>query len=161
VLGAFRNDAPAGVSVKASEPRYYVGVNLGQSRDPTPIAVVRRVDPSRPLPEKEKPKPNYARGSVEWQEEQRRQSEAASGVTIDVWASAPGSAKRLKLGVEGHDDFRSYLMQSCNPLIRLAQAKCTKVLIYEHYHKRFMRGSRGCRGAEPGGQSATNPDDVD
>ena len=39
-----------------SEPRYYVGVNLGQSRDPTPIAVVRRVDPPRPVPEKEKPK---------------------------------------------------------------------------------------------------------
>jgi len=63
----------------ASEPRYYVGVDLGQSRDPTAIAVVRRIDPPRPVPEKEKPKPNYARGSVEWQEEQRRQSEAASG----------------------------------------------------------------------------------
>jgi len=60
----------------ASEPRYYVGVDLGQSRDPTAIAVVRRVDPPRPVPEKEKPKPNYARGSVEWQEEQRRQSAA-------------------------------------------------------------------------------------
>ena len=56
MLGAFRNDAPAGVSAKASETRYYVGVDLGQSRDPTPIAVVRRVDPPRPVPEKEKPK---------------------------------------------------------------------------------------------------------
>ena len=63
----------------ASEPRYYVGVDLGQSRDPTAIAVVRRVDPPRPVPEKEKPKPNYAPGCLEWQEEQRRQSEAASG----------------------------------------------------------------------------------
>jgi len=63
----------------ASEPRYYVGVDLGQSRDPTAIAVVRRVDPPTPVPEKEKPKPNYAPGSVEWQEEQRRKTEAASG----------------------------------------------------------------------------------
>ena len=44
----------------ASVPRYYVGVDLGQSRDPTAIAVVRRVDPPRPVPEKEKPKPDYA-----------------------------------------------------------------------------------------------------
>src|SRR5215472_8610882 len=29
----------------ACEPRYYVGVDLGQSRDPTAIAVVRRVEP--------------------------------------------------------------------------------------------------------------------
>ena len=35
----------------ASEPRYYVGVDLGQSRDPTAIAVVRRVDPPGPVPE--------------------------------------------------------------------------------------------------------------
>jgi hypothetical protein len=59
---------------KASEPSYYVGVDLGQSRDPTAIAVVRRVDPPRPVPEDEKPKPNYAPGSVEWQEEQRRRT---------------------------------------------------------------------------------------
>jgi hypothetical protein len=58
---------------KASEPRYFVGLDLGQSRDPTAIAVVRRVDPPPPVPEPEKPKPNYARGSVEWEEEQRRQ----------------------------------------------------------------------------------------
>jgi hypothetical protein len=57
---------------KASEPRYFVGLDLGQSRDPTAIAVVRRVDPPRPAPLDEKPKPNYARGSVEWEEEQRR-----------------------------------------------------------------------------------------
>jgi hypothetical protein len=58
----------------ASVPRYYVGVDLGQSRDPTAIAVVRRVDPPRPVPEKEKPKPDYARGSVEWEQEQRRRN---------------------------------------------------------------------------------------
>jgi hypothetical protein len=34
----------------ASEPSYYVGVDLGQSRDPTAIAVVRRVDPPAPAP---------------------------------------------------------------------------------------------------------------
>ena len=45
------------LGAKASEPRYYVGVDLGQSRDPT-----GRVDLPRPVPEKEKPKPNYARG---------------------------------------------------------------------------------------------------
>ena len=57
-----------------SEPRYFVGVDLGQSRDPTAIAVVRRIDPPRPVPEHDKPKPNYAPGSVEWQEEQRRRT---------------------------------------------------------------------------------------
>ena len=35
----------------ASEPRYYVGVDLGQARDPTAIAVVRRVEPPGPIPE--------------------------------------------------------------------------------------------------------------
>jgi hypothetical protein len=58
----------------ASEPRYYVGVDLGQSRDPTAIAVVRRVEPPGPIPEDDfglKPKPTYARGSVEWEAEQR------------------------------------------------------------------------------------------
>jgi len=65
---------------KAPEPRYYVGVDLGQSRDPTAIAVVRRVDPPRPAPEDEKPKPLYAPGSLEWEQEQRRQkNEAAPG----------------------------------------------------------------------------------
>jgi phage terminase large subunit-like protein len=67
----------------ASEPRYYVGVDLGQSRDPTAIAVVRRVEPPASVLENDfglKPKPNYAPGSVEWQEEQRRlKNEAASG----------------------------------------------------------------------------------
>ena len=57
---------------KASEPRYFVGLDLGQSRDPTAIAVARRVEPPRPVPEDEKPKPSYAPGSLEWDEEQRR-----------------------------------------------------------------------------------------
>ena len=65
------------LGTKASEPRYYVGVDLGQSRDPTAIAVVRRVDPPRPVPEGPKPKPNYAPGSLEWQEEQRRRNNEA------------------------------------------------------------------------------------
>ena len=59
----------------ACEPRYYVGVDLGQSRDPTAIAVVRRVEPPGPIPEDDfglKPKLTYARGSVEWEAEQRR-----------------------------------------------------------------------------------------
>jgi hypothetical protein len=43
-----------------SEPRYFVGVDLGHSRDPIAIAVVRRVDPPRPVPQDHKPKPNYA-----------------------------------------------------------------------------------------------------
>jgi hypothetical protein len=44
----------------ANEPRYFIGVDLGQSRDPTAIAVVRRIatDPTDPI---------YARGSLEWQ----------------------------------------------------------------------------------------------
>jgi Terminase RNaseH-like domain len=35
----------------ARAPRYFVGVDLGQSRDPTAIAVVRRVDRPTPVPE--------------------------------------------------------------------------------------------------------------
>jgi hypothetical protein len=48
-----------------SEPRYYVGLDLGQSRDPTAIAVVRRIEPAPPPP-KGRPEPAYAEGSVEW-----------------------------------------------------------------------------------------------
>jgi len=65
-----------------SDPRYFVGVDLGQSRDPTAIAVVRRIEPPAPVPENDqKPKPCYARGSLEWQEEQRwrRAKEAGPG----------------------------------------------------------------------------------
>ena len=61
-----------------SEPRYFVGVDLGQSRDPTAITVVRRVEPTRPVPEADKPKPSYAPGSVEWEEEQRRLKDKAA-----------------------------------------------------------------------------------
>jgi len=63
---------------KASEPRYFVGLDLGQSRDPTAIAVARRVEPPRPVPEDEKPKPSYAPGSLEWDEEQRRLKDKAA-----------------------------------------------------------------------------------
>jgi hypothetical protein len=54
----------------ASEPRYFVGVDLGQSRDPTAIAVVRRVgltDPAAAAEPGRKPEPVYAPGSLEWQ----------------------------------------------------------------------------------------------
>jgi hypothetical protein len=56
-------------------PRYYVGVDLGQSRDPTAIAVVRRVDPPEPVPEDDfglKPKSDPQPGSLEWFEQQKR-----------------------------------------------------------------------------------------
>jgi hypothetical protein len=56
---------------KAREPRYYVGVDLGQSRDPTAIAIVRRVEPVSSA-EKQAPEPYYAPGSVEWQRQQDR-----------------------------------------------------------------------------------------
>ena len=65
----------------ASEPPYSVGVDLGQSRDPTAIAVVRRVEPPGPVSEDDsglRPKPNYAPGSVEWDEEQRRLKDKAA-----------------------------------------------------------------------------------
>jgi hypothetical protein len=58
-----------------SDPRYVIGVDIGQSRDPTAIAVVRRVEPPGLVPEDDfglKPKPSYAPGSLEWEEEQRR-----------------------------------------------------------------------------------------
>ena len=61
---------------RASEQHYFVGVDLGQSRDPTAIAVVRRIEPPAPVPEDAgRPKRCYARGSLEWQEEQRRRRE--------------------------------------------------------------------------------------
>ncbi|MBO0718355.1 MAG: hypothetical protein J2P55_13600, partial [Rhizobiales bacterium] len=72
--GLFEYYRQLATGTKASEPRYFVGLDLGQSRDPTAIAVVRRIDPPRPVPEDEKPKPNYAPGSVEWAEEQRRRT---------------------------------------------------------------------------------------
>jgi hypothetical protein len=68
----------------ASEPRHFVGLDLGQSRDPTAIAVVRRIEPPGPVLEDDfglKPKRCYAPGSLEWEEEQRRRrkKEAAPG----------------------------------------------------------------------------------
>src|SRR5689334_14624424 len=60
---------------KAPEPRYYVGVDLGQSRDPTAIAVVRRVEPVSS-------EPTYAPGSVEWRLQQERKGGAITG---PVW----------------------------------------------------------------------------
>jgi hypothetical protein len=58
----------------ASEPRYFVGVDLGQSRDPTAIAVVRCVEPPAPAQDDfgPKPKPSPQPGSVQWAEEQWR-----------------------------------------------------------------------------------------
>jgi hypothetical protein len=76
--GVFEYYRQRATGTKASEPLYFVGLDLGQSRDPTAIAVVRRVDPPRPVPEDEKPKPNYAPGSVEWQEDQRRRKNQAA-----------------------------------------------------------------------------------
>jgi len=73
--GMFELTRQRALGSAASEPRYYVGVDLGQSRDPTAIAVVRRVEPPAPVLEDDfgrKPKPEYAHGSVEWEEEQRR-----------------------------------------------------------------------------------------
>ena len=73
--GMFELTRQRALGLAASEPRYYVGVDLGQSRDPTAIAVVRRVEPPAPVLEDDfglKPKPEYAHGSVEWEEEQRR-----------------------------------------------------------------------------------------
>ena len=66
----------------ASEQHYFVGLDLGQSRDPTAIAVVRRIEPPAPVPEDAgRPKRCYAPGSLEWQEEQRRcrEKEATPG----------------------------------------------------------------------------------
>jgi hypothetical protein len=64
--GHFETMRRLGLGAKASAPRYYVGLDLGQSRDPTAIAVVRRVDPPPPVPQPEKPKPNHAPGSLKW-----------------------------------------------------------------------------------------------
>jgi hypothetical protein len=73
--GLFELTRSQAMGPTACLPRYYVGVDLGQSRDPTAIAVVRRVDPPQPVPEDDfglKPKPNPQPGSLEWFEQQRR-----------------------------------------------------------------------------------------
>jgi len=73
--GAFelarRRAAALGVA-SALGPRYFVGVDLGQSRDPTAIAVVRRVGLTGPAAAEagRKPEPVWAPGSVEWQRQQ-------------------------------------------------------------------------------------------
>ena len=66
---------------RTNEPRYYVGVDLGQSRDPTAIAVVRRVEPVS-SEEKGGPQPTYAPGSIEWRLQQERKGGAITG---PVW----------------------------------------------------------------------------
>ncbi len=65
----------AALGALADEPRYFVGVDLGQSRDPTAIAIVRRVEVVNPAAAAEagrKPQPTYAPGSLEWQRQQER-----------------------------------------------------------------------------------------
>ena len=77
--GLFEWTRRQALGLAASEPRYYVGLDLGQSRDPTAIAVVRRLEPAPP-PSPGRPEPAYAEGSVEWtqqQEEKLRESAAA------------------------------------------------------------------------------------
>jgi hypothetical protein len=54
-------------------PHYFVGVDLGQSRDPTAIAVVRRVnltDLAAAVEAGRKPEPVYAVGCLEWHRQQ-------------------------------------------------------------------------------------------
>jgi hypothetical protein len=69
-----RRAAALGVQ-SAIGPRYFVGVDLGQSRDPTAIAIVRRVelaDPAAAVEAGRKPEPVYAVGCLEWQRQQER-----------------------------------------------------------------------------------------
>src|SRR6516165_7930491 len=67
--GHFETVRQLGLGAKASEPRYYVGVDLGQSRDPTAIAVVRQVPEPGAVaiqqPASTAPAPHL--GSAEWQ----------------------------------------------------------------------------------------------
>ena len=77
VLGLFRGPFAGALPLSAFNrpigPRYFVGVDLGQSRDPTAIAVVRRVgltDPAAAAEPGRKPEPVYALGSLEWQRQQ-------------------------------------------------------------------------------------------
>ena len=64
-----------------SAPRYFVGLDLGQARDPSAIAIVRRVD--EPAPEDlvampvARNEPTYAVGSLEWQRQQERLQKGA------------------------------------------------------------------------------------
>ena len=73
-------DALAGDGLEGARAALLRGGRFGAIPRPTAIAVVRWVDPPRPAPEDEKPKPIYAPGSLEWEQEQRRQkNEAAPG----------------------------------------------------------------------------------
>jgi hypothetical protein len=61
------------VEGSGAAPRSFVGVDLGQARDPTAIAVVRRVSISEPAePFMPKPEIQIARGSLEWPRQQER-----------------------------------------------------------------------------------------
>src|SRR5215472_13862886 len=74
--GVFEFTRRMAMGAAASEPRYFVGVDLGQSRDPSAIAIVRRVD--EPAPEDlvampvARNEPIYAKGSLEWQRQQEQ-----------------------------------------------------------------------------------------
>jgi len=74
--GFFELTRSQSMSPMACLPRYYVGVDLGQSRDPTATGSGARVDPPEPIPDDDfglKPKANPQPGSLEWFEQQRRQ----------------------------------------------------------------------------------------
>jgi hypothetical protein len=69
--GLFEWTRRQALGLTASEPRYYVGLDLGQSRDPTAIAVVGRLEPAPPSPPG-RPEPAYAEDSVEWTQQQEK-----------------------------------------------------------------------------------------
>jgi hypothetical protein len=76
-------------------PQTAVGVDLGQARDPTAIAVIRRVPATRIEKRPDRPAPPsasgpivvYARGSMEWQaqEEERLRASQAAAEGISEW----------------------------------------------------------------------------
>jgi hypothetical protein len=69
-------------------PRYFVGVDLGQSRDPTAIAVVRRFDPGA-----EPSGPIYAPGSLEWQRQQEQLQKGAEKLRPAMCELALGTTR--------------------------------------------------------------------
>jgi hypothetical protein len=75
--GLFEWTRRQALGLAATDPRYYVGLDLGQSRDPTAIAVVRRLEPAPPPPPG-RPEPAYAEGSVEWTQQQEKLRESAA-----------------------------------------------------------------------------------
>jgi hypothetical protein len=81
-FGFFEWSRQKAMGSAASKPRYFVGVDLGQSRDPTAIAVVRRMEPVSSEDESG-PEPIYARGSVEYARQQERlRDDAAPSRTV-------------------------------------------------------------------------------